>query len=798
MTFGGFSTTEHIRLLPEGAERFGAGSSAWRLGGAPAHFIPAQGGHRRVLVLGWCGATRSELRRSADAPLPTDISWRWAGAYAVVEETRDGVICHTDPASALPVYVAAWSNGWAWSTSARMLAGLTAASVDSQRLACLVLAPSVPALIGSRTCYAGVEQLAPGCRIELPANGGSLRCTTLWRPEPVPGPPHHRLRDALSAAVGLRVRAAAPDLSCDLSGELDSTSVAVLAAAALPAPYRLSAVTIHPEGNDDGADLRYAKLASAAHPDRIVHHLFPLAAEHLPYTGVTSVPATDEPAPSTLTLARLTAQLRWMHHHLGSRTHLTGDGGDSVLFQPPVHLADLIRRRRWPRAMREALGWARLRHCAIAPLLVGAAATARTSRRDALVDLARSPAAPVPSRGGRHHRVGWFHSLPTPSWARPAALRLLADATTEAVDTEDPLPGPDASVRTLVDEIREVARTAAADAQLAATCGIDLHNPFLDARVMDAVLRTPLDRRPHVHLYKPVLSRAMRHLLPPEIAARTTKGSFNSDHYAGLRANLAGLAALSGPTEQRGTRVPETPRFATSPSHVHAVDFGHVLVLIDYRGGLVQCLLPAAALQWRDTALTGRPAAMAPGLANHLLAAGLLAPTSSPQPWPAPITARPAPASWGSTEHPAGASRPPAVPCRSGLAAASALAFISAVKRAGDPRSAMLRITTTLRTAASTRRRAATLAEAHAAVLAVRYAGWHFPGRTACLEESAAVTLFLAARRLAVTWCHGVAPNPVRLHAWIRTVDGTPVAEPPSTLAHTPVLTIGDPHQHRP
>ncbi|RDG35929.1 lasso peptide biosynthesis B2 protein [Streptomyces corynorhini] len=244
--------------------------------------------------------------------------------------------------------------------------------------------------------------------------------------------------------------------------------------------------------------------------------------------------------------------------------------------------------------------------------------------------------------------------------------------------------------------------------------------------------------------------------------------------------------------------MPETPRFATSPGHVHAVDFGHVLVLIDYRSGLVQCLLPVAALQWRDAARTGCLALMAPELATCLLTAGLLLPTPAPESWPAPISGGPAPASWGSAEHPAGVDRPPAVACRSRVKAAGALAAVFAVKRVGSAGSAMLRITTTLRAAASTCRRAATPAEAHAAVLAVRYAGWDFPGRTACLEESAAVTLFLASRRLAVTWCHGVAPDPVRLHAWIQTVDGMPVAEPSSTLAHTPVLTIGAPHRHRP
>lgn len=115
----------------------------------------------------------------------------------------------------------------------------------------------------------------------------------------------------------------------------------------------------------------------------------------------------------------------------------------------------------------------------------------------------------------------------------------------EPASTPDQLPGLDASVRTLVDEVREVARSAVADAELAAAWGIDLNNPFLDPSVVDAVLRTPLDRRPPLHSYKPLLSSAMAGLLPHAVASRQTKGSFEADHYAGLRANMPELLELA-------------------------------------------------------------------------------------------------------------------------------------------------------------------------------------------------------------------------------------------------------------
>ncbi|MES9805024.1 albusnodin/ikarugamycin family macrolactam cyclase [Streptomyces sp. CS081A] len=544
VTLGGFSTASDCFPRPLGARRPVPSTALWQLGEIPARPVPTSEGRPRVLVVGWCGATEQQLRDLADKPVPVDATWRWPGSYAVIEEHAQHVVVHTDPAAAFPVYATRWGGGWAWATSARFLASLTRADVDVRRVACAVLAPSIPSLVGSRTFFTSIEQLPPGSRVELPRNGGPARSVTRWVPLAEPRHlAHRRLRRALTDAVALRARMD-PALSSDLSGGLDSTTVAVLAALSLGDSHVLDTVTIHPEGQTGGADLHYARLTAAASQGRISHHLLPLGAEHLPYSGITSLPATDEPAPSTLTQARLLGQIRWMRDELGTRTHLTGDGGDSVLFQPPAQLSDLVRAGRWRRAVCETYGWARLRRTPVLPLLRDAARMARTSRSDALMDVARyfsGGAEPCQYRGN----VSWFTPPPIPGWAESAALGQVVAAAHEAAAFLDPLHVLDASTRTLVDEIREVARTARADAELAAGCGVDLHNPFLDASVIDAVLRNPLERRPPVHGYKPLLVRAVGDLLPAAVAARTTKGSFEADHYTGMRANLDELRALT-------------------------------------------------------------------------------------------------------------------------------------------------------------------------------------------------------------------------------------------------------------
>ena len=237
--------------------------------------------------------------------------------------------------------------------------------------------------------------------------------------------------------------------------------------------------------------------------------------------------------------------------------------------------------------------------------------------------------------------------------------------------------------------------------------------------------------------------------------------------------------------------MPDLPAHLTAPEYVRAVDYGHVTVLIDYRHGGVRCLLPPGGEHWRRAAVTGRSEYLPAPLATRLLEAGLLHPAARPEPWPAPMRAHAPRASWGSVEHSAGIERPPAPPEPDATLAVNALNAV-AKAAAGDPAAAMRRITGLIASIVSPDRPPAGLEQAHEAVLAVRRAGWYRRARSSCLETSAAAAFLIASRSRSITWCHGVAPDPVRLHAWLQTADGHTVAEPESTLSFTPVLTLGE------
>ncbi|WP_040698603.1 lasso peptide biosynthesis B2 protein [Nocardiopsis kunsanensis] len=80
-----------------------------------------------------------------------------------------------------------------------------------------------------------------------------------------------------------------------------------------------------------------------------------------------------------------------------------------------------------------------------------------------------------------------------------------------------------------------------------------------------------------------------------------------------------------------------------------------------------------------------------------------------------------------------------------------------------------------------------------AALDSVRSVSACLPGRWACLEQSVAVAFMLALTGRRAEWRHGLATDPIRLHAWIADCDGNPVGEGPDIGAYTPIHSTDGP-----
>lgn len=238
--------------------------------------------------------------------------------------------------------------------------------------------------------------------------------------------------------------------------------------------------------------------------------------------------------------------------------------------------------------------------------------------------------------------------------------------------------------------------------------------------------------------------------------------------------------------------------FVTRPSHIHTADLGTLTALIDTRTGRVETLLGWTHHAWRALARTGDPAAVGETLdsaqvvelVRRLVADGLLELAPQPQPW-SDVTVTATQSSWGTHEVPASTALPERAGIKETILAGAAVAAVLLVRATAPRRRSFSRIIRLIDTSTRRATRAADVAHVAEALHWVRNVALIMPFRVACLEETAAAMLVLALSGRRAGWCHGIAADPIRLHAWI-TVDGQPVAEPDSTSRYTPLLRVPD------
>ncbi|MGF0164389.1 albusnodin/ikarugamycin family macrolactam cyclase [Streptomyces koyangensis] len=472
--------------VPQGARTRWADPLWWTTGNWDGRLLALDGGESaRIAVFGVSEAGPAELARALAASDLGAAVRRWPGAFGVVRAVGGQVEVLADAVGTVPVYWTSTATGVVWSTHARALAALTGGGPDPAWLGAYLRDQRVPA---ARSAFAGVHRVPPGHRLVLIQRGASV---SPWWSAPTPG--HYevavaRLRTALTGAVRVRTGAGEP-VSTDLAG-MDSTTLTVLAERFGP----VTGITAHPRGVTAGGDLDFARALILP---QLTRRTFELTDRHLPFAEA-ELPATDQPPLSAHLWGMFSAQLA-----AGLGVHLTGDGGDH-LFQPaPTHLAELVAHGRLLRAVRDAGQWARARRISPVPLLRQAAG------RDVTALATSGPGAAAP----------WL--TPDTAYDRDPVDRTAAAA--------------------LVDSLRAAARHAHADTELAASIGVELHNPYHDAAVLDAVLAARSWDRVSSIRYKPMLVDALGDLLPARHRDRTTKGTFETSFHTGVRARLPHL-----------------------------------------------------------------------------------------------------------------------------------------------------------------------------------------------------------------------------------------------------------------
>ncbi len=413
-----------------------------------------------------------------------------------------------------------------------ILADLTNAKIDDSLLATRVACGGmVPPPLRERSMWLGVNSLPPD-RYLLVEGGQRTREVKWWQP---PAPETTlaegacRVREALVSALYSR-NPVHGRLSADLSGGLDSTSLAFLAARTTP--HLLTHRWAEAEaGNDDG---KYAAIAARELPN----------AEHLviPQSDIPPVFSDphlngdpEQPYLFARTAARAVYTARMLVAHSSTR-HIAGHGGDELFYKFPGYLHPLLRRRPLTaiRHIRAHLALSRWDRKATVAQLLDTSGFPDWWKRQA-----DQLTAPPP--GGRFPPLGWgFMPLHAQPWVTGEALHAARATLREAAEEAHPL-APDRGQHQYLLALRTTAPAYAQLGRLFERAGVRLDLPYLDDRVVEAALSVRLEERAHPWRYKPLLAEAMRGVVPESIATRVTKGEFSADLSLGLRRNRASV-----------------------------------------------------------------------------------------------------------------------------------------------------------------------------------------------------------------------------------------------------------------
>ncbi len=484
-----------------------------------------------------------------------------------------------DRAGEKPLFVAESGEGFAFASEPAALLALPWISRDPDAAAIARFLVH-GFFAGDETGFAAIRALPPAHVLEH--DGGSERRTRYWRPwdslgqrNAAPGAPAAiaATRDGLARAVAVRVPGEVP-FGVFLSGGVDSSLVAVLAARAHAGRFPTFSLRLPDRGYDESA---YARTVA----ERVgsEHHELTLDAaageEALEtYAATMDMPLGDPSVLPTWALARLAAR------HVP--VVLTGEGGDELFAGYPTYLGHR---------------WAGLARAVPGPLRAAILAIVRRTRpRHHHVTIAHllerflESAALDPFE--RH--VRWFGTA-----SADESRALLAPGLREAALDRAPLAhhdrlwdsiadsdaawrleGPDLAAYQLLDfELYLSGDLLAKVDRSTMAHGLESRAPFLAHELIERSLALPASLKLRGKTGKWVLKEAARELLPPAVRTRRKQGfspPFSAWARGPLRAQVEARLA-SERLERAGVLDPDAVRDVLRAHVAGRVDRGRTL-----------------------------------------------------------------------------------------------------------------------------------------------------------------------------------------------------------------------------
>jgi asparagine synthase (glutamine-hydrolysing) len=510
----------------------------WLLGcWADGTVTTAQAGRTKVALIGQHTVTGDQLAEAAariGAVADLDrLAASLVGSSHLVASVAGRVRVQGTVTGVRRVFHAEVGDATVAADRADLLAGLLDAGLDERRLALHLLEPHILYPLAGEPVWQGVAVLPTDHYLVLDRDGRQSSARWWAPPEPVvpmaEGAP--ALREALSAAVAARVRDR--DLiSCDLGG-VDSTSVCCLAARGKARVVAYTAASPDPLADDvEWAARTVAGLGN------IEHHVIPAEEMPLVYHGLLVMDdQLDEPFNAAVDRDRWLIVARRAAAR-GSGLHLTGFGGDELLYGSVAHLHSLLRTS--PRiALRHLRGFAAKYRWPRGRLL--RQLSDASPYRDWLTRVADNLTAPAPPP--EEPLLDWGFEPRLPPWVTQAAAEAVRELIRAAASTAEPL-APGRGQQRELETMRHVSRTVRQFGQMAEQMGIVLAAPYYDDRVIEAGLAVRPQERITPWRYKPLIVEAMRGIVPNESLTRQTKANGTGAEDPGLRRHREDLLAL--------------------------------------------------------------------------------------------------------------------------------------------------------------------------------------------------------------------------------------------------------------
>lgn len=473
---------------------------------------------------------------------------RLPGNYNLIVEDEAKTYVFTDVAGLRPVFYTVYDSVVVYSSLGVALQQLTKAEVDLVWLATNLTSVTTPSLPERRSPFCNVQAIPPGHYLQI--SSGKPTCKRYWR-EPQEykslSEAAEQLREQLLTAVEGRVRLYG-NVTSDMSGGFDSTSLALIAAKSLEKRgQKLHTITLKSDPNTASEDVKCAQYAASLYPN-----IVPVMIENyeLPadYSNLESIPLIDSPETEILGIGTISYALEIIKSK-GSLLHMNGEGGDAVLSAAHTYLVDLLRNAQIGKLFQHIYGWSRLGRSSPISLINSVIKLSLTSYRQGLLQQVKNlMAGQLPSQllinpSCTSKSIGWDSAPEVVSWWTKNLVELVEAELQSWVTVAAPFansPGQHQSISV----IQLNGFCCKALQQIADINDVNIEFPYLDSLVIDACLSARAEERTTPFKFKPLLSTAFQHDLPKSVFTRTTKTAYTADEFVGLRQNLAVINKL--------------------------------------------------------------------------------------------------------------------------------------------------------------------------------------------------------------------------------------------------------------